>query len=111
MSTSGPIVDARGINTNKIPAMKEAIDEWANAIEAAKITVSAKNITLAIKGTNQCAEIKKLCQACDSYANTLTSKLRAYKNRLDQVKMVYEKNDLNSTAISDITSSIKKLKS
>lgn len=109
MSTSG--YDTTGINTNKIEAMKTAIDDWAKAVEAAKITVSAKNVTKAIKGSSQEAAVKKLCQACDSYSNTLTNKLREYKTRLDEVKVAYEKNDADSTAISSVTSAIKNLKS
>lgn len=103
--------DTRGINVNKIPAMQNAIEEWAKAVDAAKITVSAKNISVAMKGTTQAAQIKSLCQACDSYANTLTTKLRAYKNRLSDVKAAYVKNDQSSTAVSSVTSAVKNLKS
>ena len=104
-------VDVTGIDTGKISAMQNAIEEWAKAIDSKKITISSKNATNAIKGTTQVAEIKKLCQACDSYPNTLTSKLRSYKNRLTEVKAAYAKNDQTSTAISDVTSAIKNLKS
>lgn len=104
-------IDTTGINTNKIGAMKRAIEDWAKAVDASKITVSAKNVTKAIKGSVQEGEIKKLCQACDSYANALTKKLREYETRLDEVKAAYEKNDADSTAISSVTSAIKNLKS
>ena len=104
-------VDTTGINNNKISAMQQAIEDWAKAVDAAKITLAAKNITNAMKGSTQVSEIKKLCQACDSYTNTLTAKLRAYKNRLSDVKTAYVKNDSSSTAISNVTGQIKNLKS
>ena len=104
-------VDTTGINTAKISAMQQAIEDWAKAIDAANITASSKNITSAMKGNTQVGEIKKLCQACDSYTNTLTAKLRAYKNRLSDVKTAYAKNDTSSTAVSNVTSSVKNLKS
>lgn len=100
-----------GINTSKINAMQNAIEDWAKAIDAAKITVSSKNVVAAIKGSTQEAQVKSLCQACDSYTNTLTSKLRAYKNRLTDVKAAYAKNDESSTSISSVTSHVKNLKS
>lgn len=100
-----------GINTSKISSIQNAIEDWAKAVDAAKITVSSKNVVAAIKGTTQEAQVKSLCQACDSYTNTLTSKLRAYKTRLTEVKAAYEKNDGSSTAISSVTSSVKNLKS
>ena len=96
-----------GINTKNIPKMQQYIEDYANAIDAKKITVAAKNVTAALKGNSQVAAVKALCQACDSYANTLTSKLRAYKSRLTDVKAAYEKNDTSSTSISSVTSSIK----
>ena len=105
------MADTTGINTNKIAAMQNAIEAWAKAVEAAKITVAAKNVTAAIKGTTQEAEVKKLCQACDSYTNNLTTKLRAYKTRLSDVKTAYQKNDTSSTSISSVTSAVKNLKS
>lgn len=104
-------VDSRGINTAKIPAMQQAITDWANAVDAAKITIASKNVTAALKGSVQQAEIKKLCQAVDSYTNTLTTKLRAYNSRLTDVKTAYEKNDSSSTSFSTTTSAIKNLKS
>ncbi len=104
-------VDVTGIDTGKISAMQNAIEEWAKAIDSKKISLSSKAvITNAIKGSTQVNEVKKLCQACDSYANTLTAKLRAYKERLTDVKAAYAKNDTSSTAISDVTAAIKNLK-
>jgi hypothetical protein len=100
-----------GINTSKIAKMQTAIEDWAKAVDAAKITVSSKNVIAAIKGNTQEAQVKSLCQACDSYTNTLTAKLRAYKARLDEVKVAYQKNDADSTAISSVTSAVKNLKS
>ena len=105
------MADTTGINTNKIAAMQNAIEAWAKAVDAAKITVASKNVTAALKGTTQEAAVKKLCQACDSYTNTLTAKLRAYKTRLSDVKAAYQKNDTSSTSISSVTSSVKNLKS
>jgi len=105
------MADTTGINTNKIAAMQNAIEAWAKAVDAAKITVASKNVTAALKGTTQEAAVKKLCQACDSYTNTLTAKLRAYKTRLSDVKTAYQKNDTSSTSISSVTSSVKNLKS
>ena len=100
-----------GINTAKITAMKTAIDDWAKAVDNKKITVASKEVTKALKGSTQEAAVKKLCQACDSYANTLTAKLRAYKTRLDEVKTAYEKNDTSSTAVSDVTAKVDSLRS
>ena len=105
------MADTTGINTNKIAAMQNAIEAWAKAVDAAKITVASKNVTAALKGTTQEAAVKKLCQACDSYTNTLTAKLRAYKTRLSDVKTAYQKNDTSSTSISSVTSAVKNLKS
>ena len=104
-------VSVRGINTAKIPKMEEALDEWIKAINAAKITNSSKNITKALKGTTQEGELKKLCQAVESYTNNLTNLLSAYKNRLSEVKAAYEKNDTSSTSLSDVTAAINNLKS
>ena len=104
-------VDTTGINTDKIPAMQNAIEAWAKAVDAAKITVASKNVTAAMKGSTQVDAVKKLCQACDSYTNTLTAKLRAYKNRLTEVQTAYKKNDTSSTSISSVTSAVKNLKS
>ena len=104
-------VDVTGIDTGKISAMQNAMEAWAKAIDSKKITISSKNATNAIKGSTQVSEIKKLCQACDSYANTLTAKLRSYKDRLAEVKAAYAKNDASSTSISDVTAAIKNLKS
>ena len=103
--------DVTGINTNKIGAMKNAIEEWAKAVDAANITVTAKNVGVALKGNTQASAIQKLCQACDSYANTLTGKLREYEARLSEVEANYKKNDTSSTAISSVTSAVKNLKS
>ena len=103
--------DVKGINTSKISEIQNAIEAWAKAVDAAKITIASKNATAAIKGSTQVNEVKKLCQACDSYANTLTAKLRAYKNRLNDVKAAYVKNDTSSTSISNVTASVKNLKS
>ena len=105
------MADIKGFNTAKIQKMQDAIEEWAKAVDAAKITVSSKNVAKAIKGSTQAAQVKSLCQACDSYANTLTVKLRAYENRLNEVKSAYLKNDAESTAISSVTSAVKNLKS
>lgn len=104
-------VDTTGLNSAKIAAMKNAIEAWADAVDRAKITVSSKNVTKAIKGSTQQAQVKSLCQACDSYANSLTSKLRKYEQRLDEVRQAYVSNDNNATAISSVTSQIKNLKS
>ena len=103
--------DTTGINTNNINAMKNAIENWAKAVDAAKITLSAKQIQTAVKGTTQAGEIKKLCQACDSYANTLTAKLREYERRLDDVKTAYVKNDASAKEFTQTASAIKNLKS
>ena len=103
--------DVKGINTSKISEIQNAIEAWAKAVDAAKITIASKNATAAIKGSTQVNEVKKLCQACDSYAKTLTAKLRAYKNRLNDVKAAYVKNDTSSTSISNVTASVKNLKS
>ena len=104
-------VDVTGINTAKIGLMQQAIEDWAKAVDAAKITIASKNVTKALKGTTQETQVKSLCQACDSYTNTLTAKLRAYKTRLNDVKTAYAKNDQSSTAFSSVTSSVKNLKS
>ena len=104
-------VDTTGINSNKINAMQQSIEDWAKAVEAAKITLQAKSVTNAMQGSTQVDNIKKLCQACDSYTTTLTTKLRDYKNRLSDVKTAYAKNDTSSTSISDVTAAIKSLKS
>lgn len=105
------MADIKGINTAKISKMQKAIEDWAKAVDDAKITVSSKNVAKAIKGNTQAEQVKSLCQACDSYANTLTAKLRAYENRLTNIKTAYVKNDADSTAISGVTSEIKNLKS
>ena len=104
-------VDVRGINTAKVGAMQSAITEWEKAVDAAKITQAAKNVTKAIKGSKAEASVKALCQACDSYANRLTDTLRAYNNRLAEVKAAYIKNDNDSTSINDVSNKIKNLKS
>lgn len=104
-------VDVTGINLAKVAAMQQAIDEWAAAISAAKITNASKNVTVALKGTKQQQEIKSLCQAVESYSTSLTSKLREYNNRLTEVKAAYMNNDNSATSISTITSGIKNLKS
>ena len=105
--------DTTGINTANIGKMQNAIDTWAKEIEGknVKLAVSSKKVAKAVKGANQQAAIKKLCQACDSYAKTLTSQLKVYKGRLTDVKTAYEKNDTSSTAISDVTAQINNLKS
>ena len=100
--------DVHGINTNKIPAIQQAIDDWIKDIESAKLTDVSKYITNAIKGNVQEGKLKALCQSCDSYTKTLTSKLTTYKRRLDEVAANYKKNDANSTAFSDAISQIKK---
>ena len=104
-------IDTTGLNTNKIATMQNAIEAWAKAVDGAKITISAKNVTSAIKGSTQEKQIKSLCQACDSYANNLTQKLREYKARLDRVKQNYVNNDISSTSISNVTAAINNLKS
>ena len=104
-------VDVTGINTAKISAMQDAIEKWAGAVDAAKITVASKNVTAALQGSTQVKQVKALCQACDSYTNTLTKKLRDYKTRLTEVKAAYAKNDTSSTAFSSVTSAVKNLKS
>ena len=104
-------VDTTGINSNKVSAMQQAIEDWAKAIEAAKITLAAKNVTQALQGSSQVDQVKRLCQACDSHTLTLTSKLRTYKNRLNDVKAAYTKNDTSSTAISTVSNQVKNLKS
>lgn len=104
-------VDTTGINTAKLSAMQQAIEDWAKAVDAANITLASKSVTQAMKGSNQVSQIKKLCQACDSYTNTLTAKLRTYKNRLSDVKTAYAKNDTSSTAISTVSAEVKNLKS
>lgn len=105
------MADIKGINTARIQKMQSAIEEWAKAVDNAKITVSSKNVAKAIKGNTQADQVKSLCQACDSYADSLTVKLRNYKNRLENIKKAYVKNDADSTAISSVTSEIKNLKS
>lgn len=104
-------LDTIGINTEGIKKMQQAIEDWAKAVDAAKITVASKNITAALKGSTQVAQVKSLCQACDSYTNTLTKKLRDYEQRLTEVSVAYKKNDTSSTTISSVTSAIKNLKS
>ena len=104
-------IDTTGINTDKIGAMQQAIENWAKAVDAANITLAAKSVAQAMKGNNQVTQIKKLCQACDSYSNSLTSKLREYKNRLNDVKIAYAKNDADSTAVSSYVTNVNKLKS
>lgn len=110
MSTSGG-PNVVGINTAKITQMKTAISDWKKAIDDAKITATSKQVAAAIKGTTQQAQIKKLAQACDSYANTLTAVLKNYETRLDEVAAAYKANDQSSTAISDVTAAVKNLKS
>ena len=105
------MADIKGINTARIQKMQSAIEEWAKAVDNAKITVSSKNVAKAIKGNTQADQVKSLCQACDSYADSLTVKLRNYKERLETIKKAYVKNDADSTAISSVTSEIKNLKS
>ena len=105
------MADTTGINTNKIGAMKNAIEEWAKFVDSKKIAVQSKRVTAAIKGSGQEAQLQKLCQACDSYINTLTAKLRAYEARLSEVEENYKKNDTSSTAITNVTASIKNQKS
>ena len=104
-------IDVTGINTAKIGAMQQAIEDWAKAVDSAKITLASKNVTKAIKGSVQQAQVKKLCQACDSYTNTLTTKLRNYKNRLKVIGERYAYNDNDATAFSSATSAIKNLSS
>ena len=91
-----------GINTAKLQAMKKSIDDWAKAVDNKKIRVASKNATLALKGSSQVSEIKKLCQACDSYTDTLTATLRAYKTRLDSIKAAYEKKNTSSKTVSKV---------
>ncbi len=105
------MADVKGINTAKIGSMKNAIEEWAKAVDRAKFTVSSKNVSKAIKGSTQASQVKSLCQACDSYANSLTAVLRKYEQRLDEVKAAYVKNDQTAAVISGTTSAIKNLKS
>lgn len=104
-------VDTTGINVAKIGAMKNAIEGWAKAVDDTKITVAAKNVTAALKGSNQQAEVKKLCMSCDSYTKLLTDKLRAYEKRLEDVKTAYENNDASATAFTNVKNQIDKLKS
>ena len=104
-------IDTTGINTNKIEAMKDSIETWAKAVDEANITTASKNITSALKGTQQVDALRKLCQACESYTKTLTKKLRDYESRLDEVKAAYEKNDTSSTSISSVKAAIDNLKS
>ena len=109
MSTSAYV--STGINTKKVSAMQQAIEDWANAIDAADITVSSKAITSAMKGSKQQAQIKKLCQQINSYVNTLTKELRSHEQELAQLAAGYAKNDSSSTAISNYTAAVKNLKS
>ena len=52
------MADIKGINTAKIQKMQDAIEEWAKAVDAAKITVSSKNVAKAIKGSTQAEQVK-----------------------------------------------------
>ncbi len=104
-------IDVTGINTSNINKIKQAIEDWAKAVDAANISVASKAVANAMKGSKQQAQVKALCQSCNSYANKLTATLKAYEARLDEVKTAYVKNDETSTAISDGVAAIKKLKS
>ena len=98
-----------GINTSKISSIQKAIDDYKKAIDSKKITAASKNVVKAIKGSSQETQVRRLCQACDSHANTLTSFLNGYKTRLNDVKAAYAKNDTSSTSISEVTDKLKGL--
>ena len=100
-----------GINTNNIGRMQQYIEDYARAIDAKNITAAAKNVCFAIKGNTRVGQVKALCQACDSRANTLTNKLRAYKNRLIEVQGAYTKQDQVSATVNNVANAIKNLKS
>lgn len=98
-----------GINTSSISKIQDAIEAYKKAIDNKKITTASKNVVKAIKGSSQEAQVKRLCQACDSHANTLTAFLNKYKTRLNDVRTAYAKNDTSSTSISNVTDKLKGL--
>ncbi len=101
-----------GINVAKIGEIQNAINEWRKAITSVDIVSTSKQISAAVKGTKREAEIKSLCQSMTSYVNTLTTKLTAYNNRLNEVKSAYVKNDsTSSTALTNAKAAVKSMKS
>lgn len=105
MATSTPT----GINTNSIPRIKQAIEEYIKLINAKNITLAAKNVNAALKGSAQQNAVRQFSMRCNSYADSLTSGLRAFETTLDTVKAKYMQNDASSTAITDVANKIRNL--
>ena len=106
------MADITGINLDGIAKINSVIDNWVKEIRSVDTVSTAKQIASAIKGSKKEAEVKALCQSMTSYVQTLTTKLLAYKGRLNEVKNAYMKNDTTaSAALSSATQAVKSMKS
>lgn len=98
-----------GINAQGVAKIKQALEDYRKDVWNYNV-ISAANtkLTAAFKGTAVESQVKSLANTVtneiDNYMKTLTTN---FNNRLDKVASAYKSQDTSSTAISDVTKSIK----
>lgn len=82
-----------GINANQIPAMKKAIDDYVVAIKTHlnKINPTA-DANSAFKGEEVQKAVEEYVTNVKTYCFNLTSQLRAFEKKLDDIKATYDAN-------------------
>lgn len=98
-----------GINAQGIAKIKQALEDYRKDVYTYNV-ISAANakLTAAFKGTAVETQVKSLASTVmneiDNYMKILTTD---FNNRIDKVASAYKSQDSSSTAISNVTKSIK----
>ena len=83
-----------GLNTKKIHAMQNSLNNYIDSVvKNIKVGASAKNIQLAIKGSNSEAEVKKYIHEIDKACEDFLNKLKKYSDKLAEMAAIYKSSD------------------
>lgn len=86
-----------GINVNKIPNMKTAIQNYKTAIKTkSNIGVTDAFINRNLKGENAKKELKNYVASLDAQIDELIKKLDKLSTNLDTTKSEYDKQDVRA---------------
>lgn len=93
-----------GLNTDKVPAMKTAIDNYVGNIDTVLNRLDALSANDAF-GPNVGACVATFVSSIKNSCTSINSNLLAFKDDLDAVKLAYETKGTNDTTTVNTTSS------
>ncbi len=100
---------AVGINANGIEKIKSAMSEYRMEVyKNNSISATNQKLQAAFKGTNVEQQVKALAnQVMTEIDNSMKNIMKDFESRISNAAINYKKQDSSSTAISDVTKSIK----